>query len=283
MAVVLVTGGSSGIGLATVRRLAAAGDRVFSASRNPERGPVPAGVTPIAVDIGQPQAAATAISSVLDAAGRIDVLVNNAGICPLGPLEETTDDTAHRVFEVNFFGPLRLARAAVPVMRQQGGGRIVNVTSMNDHLPAPFGGCYSASKAALANATAVLDAEVYGFGIRVTMVAPGLFRTEMAEARSTYRVAEGSAYQRAFSELAARSVAQMEEAADPAQVAAAIESCMRAADPPARIVVGADAEEMAKLVHDTSAEDFARLLRQFVAELAAEPGSGESEPHSGDG
>jgi NAD(P)-dependent dehydrogenase (short-subunit alcohol dehydrogenase family) len=284
MAVVLITGGSSGIGLATVRRLAAAGDRVFSASRNPERGPVPAGVTPIVIDIGQPQAAAAAISSVVDAAGRIDVLVNNAGTAPLGPLEETSDDTAQRVFDVNFFGPLRLARAAVPVMREQGGGRIVNVTSMNDSLPAPFGGYYSASKAALASATAALDAEVYGFGIRVTMIAPGLFRTEMAEARSTYRVADGSPYQRAFSELATRSDAQIGQAADPDEVAAAIEACLRATDPPARIVVGTDAEQMTKLVHDTSAQDFARLLRAFVAELAAgdgAPDSGSGEPQAG--
>lgn len=283
MAVVLVTGGSSGIGLATVRRLAAAGDRVFSASRNPERRPVPEGVTPIAVDIGQPQAADAAIASVVDAAGRIDVLVNNAGTGVLRPLEQTSDDTAHRIFEVNFFGPLRLARAAVPVMRQQGAGRIVNVTSLNDILPAPFGAYYSASKAALASATAALDAEVYGFGIRVTMVAPGLFLTEMARARSSYRVAEGSLYQRAFTELAARSDAELGEAGDPDEVAAAIESCMRAADPPARVVVGTDAEEMTKMIHDTSVEDFARLLRTFVAELGAEAGSGRGGSRSDDG
>src|ERR1700755_207785 len=135
MAVVLVTGGSSSIGLATVRRLAAAGDRVFAASRNPSRGDLPEGVTPIAADIADPAAATAVVSEVTGRAGRIDALVNNAGTGTLGPLEETSDDEAHRIFEVNFFGPLRLARAVVPVMREQGSGRIVNVSSMNDVLP----------------------------------------------------------------------------------------------------------------------------------------------------
>ncbi len=282
MAVVLVTGGSSGIGLATVRRLAAAGDRVFAASRNPARGPLPDGVTPIAVDVADPAAATAAIKSVVDSSGRIDALVNNAGTGPLGPIEETADDEAHRIFEVNFFGPLRLARAAVPVMREQGTGRIVNVTSMNDSVPAPFGGFYSASKAALASASVVLGAEVHGFGIRVTVVAPGLFRTEMADSRSSYRVAEGSAYQDAFQGMTAHTAAEP-ATADPDEVAVAIEKCLRAADPPARVVVGADAEEMAKLVHDASADDFARLLRDFVAELAAGPVQDESQPGAGSG
>lgn len=277
MAVVLVTGGSSGIGLATVRRLAAAGDRVFSASRSPARGRLPDGVTPIAVDVADPAAATAAIKAVVDTSGRIDALVNNAGTGTLGPLEETADAEAHRIFEVNFFGPLRLARAAVPVMREQGSGRIVNVTSMNDSVPAPFGGLYSASKAALASASVVLDAEVHGFGIRVTVVAPGLFRTEMADSRSTYRVAEDSAYQSAFQGMTARTAAEP-ATADPDEVAVAIEECLRAADPPARVVVGADAEEMAKLVHGASADDFARLLRDYVAELAAGQVTDASQP-----
>lgn len=267
MAVVLVTGGSSGIGLATVRRLAAAGDRVFAAARNPSRGPLPDGVTPIAVDIGDPAAAMAAVTAVADSAGRIDALVNNAGTGTLGPLEETSDDEAHRIFEVNFFGPLRLARAAVPIMREQGSGRIVNVTSMNGVLPAPFGGYYSASKAALASASLVLDAEVHGFGIRVTVVAPGLFKTEMADSRGSYRVADGSPYQAAFQGMTAHVEAER-ATADPDEVAVAVEKILRADDPPAQVVVGSDAVEMAKMVHDASADDLGALLRDFVSELA---------------
>jgi NAD(P)-dependent dehydrogenase (short-subunit alcohol dehydrogenase family) len=269
MAVVLVTGGSSGIGLATVRRLAAAGDRVFAASRNPTRAPLPDAVTPMVVDVADPAAASAAVTSVVDTVGRLDVLVNNAGTGALGPLEDASDDEAYRIFEVNLFGPVRLARAAVAVMRAAGGGRIVNVTSMNDVLPAPFGGWYSASKAALASASAFLDAEVHGFGISVTVVAPGLFRTDMAEAMGDYQAEEGSLYHRAFEALTAQNIARLATAADPDDVAVAIERCIRAAEPPARVIVGADAESMAKLVHDTSADDFARLLRDYVAGLAS--------------
>jgi NAD(P)-dependent dehydrogenase (short-subunit alcohol dehydrogenase family) len=273
MAVVLVTGGSSGIGLATVRRLAAAGDRVFAASRNPSRGDLPEGVTPIAADIADPAAATAVVSEVTGRAGRIDALVNNAGTGTLGPLEETPDDEAHRIFEVNFFGPLRLARAVVPVLREQGSGRIVNVSSMNDVLPAPFGGYYSASKAALASVSLVLDAEVHRFGIRVTVVAPGLFKTEMADSRGSYRVADGSPYQAVFQGMTAHTEAER-ATADPDQVAVAIEQILRADDPPARVVVGSDAEEMAKMVHEASADDLGALLRDFVSELAGPPRRG---------
>ena len=268
MAVVLVSGGSSGIGLATVRRLAATGDRVFAASRNPERASLPEGATPVVLDVADPASVEEAVASVLEAAGRLDVVVNNAGTGTLAPLEETSDDEAHRIFEVNFFGPLRLARAAVPVMRAQGGGRIVNVTSMNDVLPAPFGGCYSASKAALASASAVLDAEVHGFGIFVTVVAPGLFRTEMAAALATYAVDKDSPYRAPFEGAMAQNRQRVPTAGDPDEVAVAIDQCIRATDPPARIMVGNDAQTMARLVHDNSPDDFARLLRQFVAGLA---------------
>jgi NAD(P)-dependent dehydrogenase (short-subunit alcohol dehydrogenase family) len=194
MAVVLVTGGSSGIGLATVRRLAAAGDQVFCGSRDPSRIRLPDGVTPVPVDIADPAAGPAAVRMVATVAGRLDVLVNNAGTVSLGPLEELGDTEAHRVFEVNLFGPMRLARAALPVMRAQGGGRIINVTSENDTAPAPFGGWYSASKAALASASAVLDAEVHGFGIFVTVAAPGLFRTPMADQLRSFPAAPESGH-----------------------------------------------------------------------------------------
>jgi NAD(P)-dependent dehydrogenase (short-subunit alcohol dehydrogenase family) len=269
VAVALVTGGSSGIGLATVGRLAAAGHRVYAASRVPTRNPVPEGVVPMVLDVGAADtgAASAVVRSVVDDAGSLDVLVNNAGTGTLGALEEMGDDEAHRIFEVNVFGPMRLATAVIPVMREQGGGRIVNVTSLNDVLPAPFGGWYSSSKAALASLSAVLDAEVRRFGISVSVVAPGFFRTAMADATAAVDVPAGSRYARTLANLRAANVARLDSAGDPDMVAAVIERCIDAADAPARVVVGDDAESMTRLVDESDAETLAQLLRAFVAEL----------------
>ena len=263
----LITGGSSGIGLATVRRLASGGDRVFAASRNPLRGGVPDGVEPIVFDVADPAGANAAVASVVAAAGRLDALVNNAGTGSLGPAEETTADEARRIFEVNLFGPMRLACAAVPIMRDQGGGRIINVTSMNDVFPAPFGGWYSASKAALASLSVALDAEVHGFGISVSVIAPGLFRTEMSNTLDSFRVSRESSYRKAFEALTTQQTARKDTAGDPDEVAAAIQECIHAADAPARMVVGSDAEAMLNIVQSSNPDDFAALLRAFVANL----------------
>lgn len=266
MAVVLVTGGSSGIGLATVRRLATGGDRVFSLSRRPS--PVD-GVTSLELDVTDPAAAGLAVARVLDAEGRIDALVNNAGAGTLAPIEEVTDDDVTAIFETNLFAPLRLARAALPAMRAQSHGRIVNVTSMNDTLPAPFGGHYSASKAALASASLVLDAEVRPFGVSVSVVAPGLFRTPMAESLATYAIDATSPYRRAFERMTEQAPDRLPGAGDPDDVAAAIETCIHAEEPPARVVVGADARSMVALVESVDTEGLAALLRAYVIELGA--------------
>jgi NAD(P)-dependent dehydrogenase (short-subunit alcohol dehydrogenase family) len=268
MAVVLVTGGSSGIGLATVRRLAASGHHVFAASRDPGRADLPDGVTAIAMDIADPAAATAAVNAVLAGAGRIDALVNNAGTGVLGPIEETDDADAHQVFEVNVFGPMRLARAAIAAMRDQGGGgRIVNVTSMNDVLPAPFGGWYSASKAALASLSLVLDAEVRDAGISVTVVAPGLFRTEMSDAMRTYELPPSSRYRDRFEALRQQNAARLDTAADPDIAARVIADCIECDEAPARAVAGDDAEQMLKLVRDIDTEQLASMLREFVQHL----------------
>jgi NAD(P)-dependent dehydrogenase (short-subunit alcohol dehydrogenase family) len=267
MAVVLITGGSSGIGLATVRRLAAAGDQVFCGSRSATSAPLPKGVTPVNLDVSDPAAADRAVRLVMEAVGRLDVLVNNAGLGVVAPLEETADAAAHRIFEVNVFGPMRLARAALPLMRAQGGGRIVNVTSVNDIAPAPFSGWYSASKAALASLSVVLGAELHGTGVFVTVVAPGLFRTAMSEQLPFCEVGDGSGYARAFEKLRTLNAAGLESAGDPEEVAGAIEDCIRADKPPARVVVGAGGAALEEMVRQASAEDVAKLLREFVGGL----------------
>ena len=267
MAVVFITGGSSGIGLATAARLAAAGHQVFCGSRSAASVPLPDGVTPVTLDVGDPAAAESAIRSVTQAAGRLDVLVNNAATSVLAPLEETADAEAHRTFEVNVFGPMRLARAALPTMRAQHGGRIINVTSVNDIAMAPFGGWYSASKAAMASLSMVLGAELQGSGIFVTVVAPGLFVTGMSEQLPFARVADDSRYAAVFEKLRNESALELATAGDPDEVARAIADCVGSDQPPARIVVGADGIAMDETVRKASAEALATMLREYVASL----------------
>jgi NAD(P)-dependent dehydrogenase (short-subunit alcohol dehydrogenase family) len=266
MAVVLITGGSSGIGLAIVQRLAAAGDRVFTASRNPTRNDLPDGVTPIVLDVADPQSARAAITRVVEDAGRIDVLVNNAGTMALGALEEITDEEAHRVLEVNLFGPLRLVRAVLPIMRAQGDGHIVNVSSVNDVVWPVFGGWYSASKAALTSITATLDSEVHDFGIRVTTVAPGYFESEMSAGLVEQPIPEDSPYRAALEGLRAYNATRV--AADPAAVAEAVDRCIRDPDPPVRLVVGTDGLAMDQWVRETPPTEVTALMRQLAARLA---------------
>ncbi|HET6963449.1 MAG TPA: SDR family oxidoreductase [Acidimicrobiales bacterium] len=269
--IVLVTGGSSGIGHATVLRLARGGHQVFAASRDPERAPLPDSVIPLVLDVASVDSAHRAVEAVVARAGGLDALVNNAGIGSLSPVEETPEEEAHRVLEVNFFGPLRLARLAIPVMRARGGGRIVNVTSTNDVLPAPFGGFYSASKAALTSASYVLGAEVAASGIRVTVVAPGLFRTAMADELGRRAVDPASLYRTALERLRHADGERLAAAGDPDQVAAAVEECLLSDDPPARVVVGADAEGFERLLKNASPEELAAMLRDYVAQMS-EPG-----------
>jgi NAD(P)-dependent dehydrogenase (short-subunit alcohol dehydrogenase family) len=258
-----------------VARLAAAGGhQVFAASRRPTRSPLPDGVTPVELDVASAESCAAAMEAVVRAGGGgLDALVNNAGAGATGALEEADEAESHYVFEVNLFGPLRLARLAIPVLRAGGGGRIVNVTSMNDTLAAPFGGVYSASKAALASASAVLGAEVAPFGISVTVVAPGFFRTEMAESLSEERRIEpGSPYRTALEAIRASDVERLQTAGDPDDVAQAVERCLESETPPARVVVGADAQSFEQLVRGATSEEYAAMLRDYVAQLMSAGG-----------
>ncbi len=155
-------------------------------------------------------------------------------------------------------------------MRAAGGGRIINVTSGNDVVPAPFAGWYSASKAALASLSVVLDAEVHGFGIFVTVISPGLFRTPMSDRLTDpSAVPAESPYAAPLAALPGRAAAGLEHAGDPDDVARAIEDCIAAADPPPRVVVGADAEAMIEMFEKADAAERARLMRAYVAGLAS--------------
>src|SRR5689334_17236557 len=176
--IALVTGASSGIGEATAKRLALAGYKVYGTSR---RG-APAGERPfemLALDVTSDESVAAAVQEVMRLDGRIDLLVNNAGlsIAPAGA-EESSIAQARSLFETNFFGLVRMTRAVVPHMRHQGGGRIINIGSVLGFLPAPYMALYAATKHAIEGYSESLDHELRTRGIRVSVIEPAYTKTQ---------------------------------------------------------------------------------------------------------
>ena len=166
--VALVTGASSGIGYATAKALQKAGYRVFGTSRHAaSKGPD--GITMLTCDVTDDASVAKLIDRVLAEAGRIDLLVNNAGIGLLGGAEESSIAQAKSLFEVNVFGVIRMTNAVVPIMRRQGKGRIVNLSSAHGFIPAPYFALYAATKHAVEGYSQSLDHELHTLGIRVTL------------------------------------------------------------------------------------------------------------------
>ena len=177
--VVVVTGVSSGIGRATAERFAKRGCRVFGTVRNTAKvQPIP-GVELVEMDIRDQASVGQGVQAIIAQAGRIDVLVNNAGVTLLGATEETSIAEAQSLFDTNVLGILRTTQAVLPYMREQGSGRIVNVSSVLGFLPAPYMGLYSASKHAVEGLSETLDHEVRKFGIRVALVEPSFTKTNL--------------------------------------------------------------------------------------------------------
>ncbi|HEX7910136.1 MAG TPA: oxidoreductase [Paraburkholderia sp.] len=177
--VVLVTGVSSGIGRAAAEKFAKRGCRVFGTVRSIARTAPVAGVDLIEMDVRDDASVQSGIQTIIDRAGRIDVLVNNAGTSLIGAVEETSVTEAAALFDTNVFSILRTTQAVLPHMRTQRRGRIVNVSSVLGFLPAPYMGLYSASKHAVEGLTETLDHEARQFGIRATLVEPSFTRTNL--------------------------------------------------------------------------------------------------------
>ena len=176
--IVLITGASSGIGRAAAKLFAERGYRVFGTARRPVGPQSDRGIEMLAMDVRDQVSVKRTVAEVLDKAGRIDVLVNNAGYTVFGSVEETSPEEAQAQFDTNVFGILRVTQAVLPAMRRQGSGRIVNTSSVLGFLPAPFMGLYASSKHAVEALSESLDHEVRGFGIRVALVQPNFAKTE---------------------------------------------------------------------------------------------------------
>lgn len=184
--VVLVTGCSSGIGRALALELAQRGQRVFASARKPQslQGLDHPAIEKLALDVTDAGSIERAVAALLARAGRIDILINNAGLGVIGPLAEVPLDAVRRLFETNVTGLLALAQAVFPHLAAQRSGRIVNIGSVVAQLPTPFSGPYCASKAAVHMLSDVLRMEVAPFGIDVIEVQPGAVRSSIADTAS---------------------------------------------------------------------------------------------------
>ena len=175
--VALVTGASSGIGRAAARALAETGFEVAGTSRNTAKVTPVDGVRFLDLDVASDASVHAAVGQVIERSGRIDVLVNNAGLGAAGAAEESSVAQDQRVFDVNVFGLIRMTRAVLPHMRAQGSGRIINISSVLGFLPAPYGALYAASKHAVEGYSESVDHEVREHGVRVLLVEPAYTST----------------------------------------------------------------------------------------------------------
>jgi NAD(P)-dependent dehydrogenase (short-subunit alcohol dehydrogenase family) len=179
---VLITGASSGIGRATARLFAEQGYRVFGTSRQDR--PDEAGIEMLALDVRSDDSVERCVSEALARAGRIDILINNAGVEHVGVAEETSMRDVQAIFETNFFGVVRMTNAVLPGMRKGRQGRIINVGSLAAWVGEPGEAFYAASKRALAGYTEALRHEVWPLGIHVSLVEPAAFKTNVIQAAS---------------------------------------------------------------------------------------------------
>lgn len=243
----LVTGASRGLGLDLTRQLLDAGESVAATTRSADRlldalGDAPTDrLLPLELDLADGDAVARAVAQAVERFGGLDVVVNNAGYGFLAAVEEISDAEARRMFDVQVFGVLNVLRAALPVMRGQGSGHVVNVSSILGHLAFPGWGLYSAGKFALNGLTEALAAEVADHGITVNLVEPGYMRTDFLRPVSLgLPDATIDGYAAIREMTAAHQDMPGTQLGDPARAAAAIIALVDSGDAPLHQLLGSD-------------------------------------------
>ena len=236
--VVLITGASSGIGKSIGEFLFKKGFTVYGTSRNPER--ISGSLFPlIALDVRNKASIQQAVATVIAATGKLDIVINNAGVGITGPLEEIPTDEIRNNFDTNFFGPVEVMKAVLPQMRQQQSGQIINITSIAAYMGLPYRSVYSASKGALELITEALRMEVKSFGIYISNVAPGDFATNIASGRFHAPLIKGSAYEATYGETLRTMNDHVDAGSNPEEMALAVYKIIQTPNPKIHYKVGA--------------------------------------------
>jgi NAD(P)-dependent dehydrogenase (short-subunit alcohol dehydrogenase family) len=265
--VVLITGASSGIGLTCANHLAARGWRVFGTQRSPLEGTRShSGVEMLTMDVDSDESVAAGIGQILAASQRLDAVVNNAGTALMGPVEETDLQEARAQLETNFFGAFRVCKHVLTVLREQGGGHIVNISSLAGIVGVPFSGMYSASKFALEGLSQALRLETRPFGVRVSVIEPGNFRTALTERRrSVAAMGNNTCYSGAFRSYRAAQDREEAEAPAPVAIAQLLERVLNTRNPKFRYPVARFHQRMmVPLLHLLPQSLFERLLCRAI-------------------
>ena len=276
-ATVLITGCSTGFGRLAALRFARAGDRVFATMRTPAAGQdlvdtaaaEGLALDVVALDVCDQKSVDNAVAHIAEATGEsdagIDVLINNAGVPGRGPVEDIFEDDMRRIMETNFFGAVRMMRAVLPGMRRKGGGVIVNVTSIAGITGSPGAAFYSAGKYALEGLTEAMSYEVEPFGVRMALVEPGYYRTNIGStllATDTYPA--DSPYREFMERWRMGGIDAVAKGGDPEEVVDAIVDAVRGSSPRFRYALGPMADAVVNGKKTLSDDQMRQVVKQTL-------------------
>jgi NAD(P)-dependent dehydrogenase (short-subunit alcohol dehydrogenase family) len=236
--VVLITGGSSGIGKSIGLYLKSKGLKVYGTTRDLAKYPDFEIFELLQLEVTEPTSVQTAVKQLIAKEGRIDVLVNNAGVGITGPIEETPHEEIQKAFDINFNGPLHMTKAVLPQMRHQKSGCIINITSIAGSMGLPYRGIYSATKGAMDIVTEALRMETKDFGIQIAALAPGDFATNIAAGRYHAPVQAESPYSSPYEKTLKMINNDVDAAGDPILVAKKVYEIIYTAEPKVHYRVG---------------------------------------------
>jgi NAD(P)-dependent dehydrogenase (short-subunit alcohol dehydrogenase family) len=274
--VAVVTGSSSGIGLATSIALARNGYLTYATMRNlAKRDSIQSiadkqhlSIRVVQLDVTDENSIKSAIQSILSEAGRIDLLVNNAGYVLTGAFEDIGINEIKALYETNVFGVIRVTQAVLPIMRKQGSGRIINISSGAGRIGYPGGSAYVSSKFALEGLSESMAYEIEQFGIRTVLVEPGFVRTKIGENMAISKKTQdpNSPYSQMMQMMSSNQERMLENGSDADLVASVVAEAATAKEPNLRYLVGKDVQQMMAAKKSMSDEEFQKMMKQGLTD-----------------
>ena len=273
--VAIVTGSSSGIGFETSLTLARNGFYTYATVRKLDDGSKPIidiaknenlSLQTIQIDVNNEKSVIEGVNRISEEKGRIDVVINNAGFDLMGPLEETSMDEVKAQFETNFFGPVRVMQAVIPIMRKQGSGRIVNIASVGGRIAVPFHSGYHGTKFAVEGLSESTKYELEPFGIKVILIEPGAvgssFWKNMKKAAKTSNLDMDSPYIQMANNMSEAQKQMAQNSMHPSEVATMILQVVTSDNPNFRYTVGQDAARTLEARRNMSDKEFDNLMKK---------------------